>query len=257
MNARIITGDSEQILRTIPDDSIDLIFTSPPYNFGMQYDEHQDRQDWDEYLNKLYAVLAECIRVLKYGGRLAINIQPLFSEYIPIHHLISQHLISQGLLWKAEILWEKNNYNCKYSAWGSWKSPSSPCFKYTWEFIEVFCKGDRKKPGKPELADITGDEFKQWVTAKWSIAPERRGKLFDHPAMMPEALAERVLKLFSYQGDTILDPFCGVGTVPLVAYKTGRKAVGIDISEAYCQTAKDRIKEDAENGLCNSVKSQC
>ena len=110
---------------------------------------------------------------------------------------------------EGEILWEKNNYNCKYTAWGSWKSPSSPYLKYTWEFVEVFCKGDLIKKGDPSRADIDADSFKEWVIAKWSIAPERRMREFDHPAMFPEELAKRVMLLFSFSGDVVLDPFAG------------------------------------------------
>ena len=146
-----------------------------------------------------------------------------------------------GMLWKGEILWEKNNYNCKYTAWGSWASPSSPYLKYTWEFLEVFCKGSRKHFGKSELADITGDEFKKWVYAKWSIAPERNMKEYDHPAMFPEELAERVIKLFSFRNDLILDPFNGAGTTTYVAKCLDRDYIGIDISAEYCQVARQRI----------------
>ena len=144
------------------------------------------------------------------------------------------------MIWKAEILWEKNNYNCKYTAWGSWKSPSNPYLKYTWEFLEVFVKGTLKKCGRKDDIDINSDEFKKWVTAKWSIAPERNMKEYDHPAMFPEELVERALKLFSFQNDVILDPFNGVGTTTLVARKFGRHFLGIDISEKYSHIAEQR-----------------
>ena len=153
-----------------------MVFTSPPYNFGLDYEDGEDDHNWDLYFKRLFRILDECIRVLKYGGRLIINVQPLFSDYIPSHHMISQHLMRRKLIWKGEVLWEKNNYNCKYTAWGSWKSPSNPYLKYTWEFIEIFCKGEMKKPGDKELIDISAEEFKEWVVAKWSVAPERKMK---------------------------------------------------------------------------------
>jgi DNA modification methylase len=134
-------------LRKLPDNCVDLIFTSPPYNFGLDYESNDDAHYWDNYFNKLFKIFDECIRVLKYGGRIVINIQPLFSDYIPTHHIISNYFMSKKLIWKGEIIWEKNNYNCKYTAWGSWKSPSSPYLKYTWEFLEVFAKGTLKKKG--------------------------------------------------------------------------------------------------------------
>lgn len=145
------------------------------------------------------------------------------------------------MLWKGEILWEKNNYNCKYTAWGSWRSPSSPYLKYTWEFLEIFCKGDLIKKGDKDKIDITADEFKQWVVAKWNIAPERKMKEYGHPAMFPEHLVERALKLFSYRGDIILDPFNGVGTTTAVAHRLSRNYIGIDISKEYCNKAIERM----------------
>jgi len=239
---RIIVGDSKTVLRKLPKNCVDLIFTSPPYNFGLDYKAHKDGVDWNAYFSELFAIFKECIRVLKYGGRIVVNIQPLFSDYIPVHHIISNFFMQNKLIWKSEIIWEKHNYNCKYTAWGSWKSPSNPYLKYTWEFLEVFCKGTLKHRGDPDDADITADEFKKWVYAKWDIAPESNMKKFGHPAMFPEELAERVIKLFSFRGDLVLDPFNGVGTTTVVAKKLGRRFIGIDISEDYCKKAEERIK---------------
>lgn len=244
---KIIRGDSERVLAKIPSNTVDLVFTSPPYNFGLEYkDNETDAKRWSDYYAKLFKILDECIRVLKYGGRLVVNIQPLFSDYIPTHHIISNYLMGKKLIWKGEILWEKNNYNCKYTAWGSWKSPSNPYLKYTWEFVEVFCKGDLKKEGHRDNADITGDEFKKWTTAKWSIGPERKMKEFGHPAMFPEELADRVMKMFSFKGDIVLDPFNGVGTTCVVARNLGRRYIGIDYSKEYCDAARRRLKMPVE-----------
>ena len=149
--------------------------------------------------------------------------------------------MSKKMIWKGEILWEKNNYNCKYTAWGSWKSPSNPYLKYTWEFVEIFAKGALKKDGHRDKADITADEFKKWVVAKWSIAPERNMKEFKHPAMFPEELVTRVIKLFSFENDIILDPFNGAGTTTFIARRFNRKFLGIDISKEYCATAENRM----------------
>ena len=239
---KIICGDSEEVLKKFPDNSIDLVFTSPPYNFGLDYDSVEDDKFWKNYFDKLFKIFDQCVRILKYGGRIVINIQPLFSDYIPSHHIISNYFINKKLIWKGEILWEKNNYNCKYTAWGSWKSPSNPYLKYTWEFLEIFSKGSLKKEGKKENIDINAEEFKQWVVGKWSIAPERNMREFRHPAMFPEKLAQRVLKLFSFQKDIILDPFNGVGTTAVVAKNLNRKYIGIDISKDYCAIAKKRLK---------------
>ena len=180
---KVICGDSSEVLKKIPDNCVDLVFTSPPYNFGLDYENHKDGVYWEEYFSKLFEVFRECIRVVKYGGRIVVNVQPLFSDYIPIHHIISNFFMQNKMIWRGEILWEKNNYNCKYTAWGSWKSPSNPYMKYTWEFLEIFCKGDLKHTGNKNDIDIEAEEFKKWVYAKWNIAPERRMKEYGHPAM--------------------------------------------------------------------------
>ncbi|QIB27481.1 DNA-methyltransferase [Caloranaerobacter azorensis] len=247
---KIICGDSEQVLKELPDNCIDLIITSPPYNFGLEYDNNDDSHYWENYFKKIESIFSECIRVLKYGGRFILNVQPLFSDYIPTHHIFSNFFIKNKMIWKGEILWEKNNYNCKYTSWGSWLSPSSPYLKYTWEFIEIYCKGDLKKPGPKDKIDLTPEEFKSWVVAKWSIAPERRMKEYGHPAMFPEELARRAIKLFSYQDDIILDPFNGAGTTTVVAKKNKRRYIGIDISEEYCKVAQNRINS-LENDECH------
>jgi DNA modification methylase len=238
----IVCGDSSKILKLLPDNCIDVVITSPPYNFGLDYKDHIDGEFWGKYFQKLYGIFDEIIRVLKYGGRIIVNIQPLFSDYIPTHHMISHFFMKKKLIWKGEIIWEKNNYNCKYTAWGSWKSPSNPYLKYTWEFLEIFCKGDLKKAGDKDKIDISVDEFKKWVTAKWSIAPRQNMKKFNHPAVFPEELVERAMKLFSYQDDIILDPFNGVGTTTYVAKNIGRKYMGIEISQDYCQIARRRLE---------------
>jgi site-specific DNA-methyltransferase (adenine-specific) len=252
----IICADALRALSRLPDRSIDLIITSPPYNFGHAYaqDPHDDTHEWNNYFEKLKDVWCECERVLKPGGRMAVNIQPLFSDYVPTHHYISHQLLSLGLLWKAEILWEKNNYNAKYTAWGSWKSPSMPYIKYTWEFIEVFDKETHKKEGRREDIDITADEFKEWVLGRWSFPPEIRMRDYNHPAMFPEEMPRRLMKLFSYKNDIVLDPFNGAGTTTLVSWKLHRRFIGIDVSLQYCETALQRIVTVGGDGSTCSLE---
>ena len=105
----------------------------------------------------------------------------------------------------------------------------------------MFCKGSLKKEGDKENADVLGDDFKKWVYGKWSLAPERSMKEYGHPAMFPESLAKRAMQLFSFQGDLVLDPFVGAGTTAVVAKKTGRRWLGVDISPEYCETAEKRL----------------
>lgn len=240
---KIHCADSLDIIKNFPNNCIDIVLTSPPYNFGINYENTNDVNIWENYFEKLFNIFKECIRVLKDSGRIIINVQPMFSDYIPTHHLISNFFLKEGLIWKGEIIWEKNNYNCKYCTWGSWKSPSSPYLKYSWEFIEIFCKNSLKKEGDKNNIDIEAEEFKKWVYGKWNIAPERNMKKYNHDAMFPEELVKRLLKLFSYKNDVVLDPFNGAGTTTKVAKQLNRKFIGIDISEEYCKTAENRLKE--------------
>jgi DNA modification methylase len=237
---QIICADALTALKKIQDNTVDIVLTSPPYNFDMEYDEHNDKDEASKYMNTLIGIFDECIRVLKSGGRMIINIQPNYKEYYPTHHHITSAMIDRGLLWRGEIIWLKNNLK-KLTAWGSWKSPSCPYLSYPFEFIEVFSKDTLKHDGNKDDIDITKEEFIEYVNGHWSIAPETRMKKYNHPAMFPEELARRCIKLFSYKNDLVLDPFNGAGTTTLVAHELERKYIGIDISEEYCKIAEERI----------------
>jgi DNA modification methylase len=247
MNTAILkNGDCMELIREVDDNSVDAVITSPPYNFDLEYGEYSDNKQWNDYFEWLDTLWRECYRVLKVGGRLIINIQPKWDAYMPTHSVITTRVLGVGFKWKGEILWEKNNYNCGYCTWGSFASPSSPYLKYTWEFVEVFVKDDYKHPGEKSNIDIAGDEFKEWVTAKWSIAPEMRMKEFEHPAMFPEELPRRLMKLFTYRNDTILDPFMGCGTTGAVCIKNKRNFIGFEIDATHFSKAKSRIETEIE-----------
>lgn len=236
----IICGDSLKVLKTIPNETVDIVLTSPPYNFSMEYDEHDDSRVIPQYMSTLTSILSECFRVLKDGGRIIINVQPNYKLKSPTHHLITNHMTSLGMIWRGEIVWLKNHLS-KLTAWGSWKSPSCPYLSYPFEFIEVYSKTTLKHTGKSENIDITKEEFITFVNGHWTMTPETQMKKFNHPAMFPEELVERCLKLFSFKNDVVLDPFNGVGTTTKVCSDLGRQYIGIDISPEYCETATTRI----------------
>lgn len=239
----LIIGDSKIKLRLVPDNSVDIIVTSPPYNINKEYDNYIDNISVDKYIEKLCQVWRECFRVLKSDGRIAVVIQPSYGKFIPTHHLITSQLSQIGFHWLTEIIWNKKNYSIPPSTWGSWCSPSAPFLKSTFEFVEVFFKSERKKVGKKEDIDICPFEFKRWTNLMWNVSAERQMKKYGHPAMFPEVIPERLLKLFSYRCDIVLDPFNGVGTTSLVARKLFRCFIGIDTSKRYCETALSRVRE--------------
>ena len=240
----IYNEDCLEFMKKLPDNIIDCIITSIPYNFDRNYDTYDDKVDLKEYVDWLKLVFQECSRILKDDGRIFVNVQPIFTDNFPTHHIVSQILTDCGLTWGGEIIWEKNNYNCAYTTWGSWCSPSKPYLKYTWEYIEYFYKNNSKHVGDKSNIDIIPDEFKKWTTAKWSVAPEHRMKEFDHPAMFPEELVERILKLFTYKNDLVYDPFSGVGTTCTVCERLNRKYLGTEISKKYYDTARNRISKE-------------
>ena len=131
----IYNEDCLEFMKKLPDNIIDCIITSIPYNFDRNYDTYDDKVDLKEYVDWLKLVFQECSRILKDDGRIFVNVQPIFTDNFPTHHIVSQILTDCGLTWGGEIIWEKNNYNCAYTTWGSWCSPSKPYLKYTWEYI--------------------------------------------------------------------------------------------------------------------------
>ncbi len=233
----------------IPDNSVALSFTSPPYNVGKDYD---DDMTLDEYLDLIKRVGQDVYRVLKPGGRYVINIANLGRKpYIPLHSYFYQIHSQLGFLPMGEIIWQKGKGASGSCAWGSWKSAKSPRLRDLHEYLLVFAKQGFSRPDKG-VSDISSEEFMESTLSIWQIQPESAKKV-GHPAPFPVELAKRVIKLYSYVDDVILDPFMGSGTTCVAAKENGRYYVGFDISPEYCQIAKERIakvvtRETGKNG---------
>ncbi len=227
--------------------SVDLIVTSPPYNVGKSYsgDSADDALSYKSYLTFTKTWLKNCFYWAKDRGRICVNVsidknkhgkQPLSADITTI---------AMGLGWKyhATILWNEGNIS-RRTAWGSWRSASAPHVIAPVEVVIVLYKGEWKKSGKGE-SDITGEEFKSWVLGIWSFNGES-GKRIGHEAPFPRELPKRCIKLFSYKGDTVLDPFAGSGTTLIEAINRDRKAIGLEIEKNYCDLARERIKKECK-----------
>jgi DNA modification methylase len=262
---QVICGDSLQILRAMPDESVHLAITSPPYNVGLQYDSHNDKMPYDRYLEWLTGFWLELHRVLAQGGRFALNVAPTsIKDFRPVHYDMARDLMRVGFLMRTEILWYKQTIR-RRTAWGSWKSPRNPHMVPSWEYILVFCKGSWTLDGDKADADITAEEFIKYSDAFWAIKPETRGrqpflrslypprngrkapaqKTEGHPAPFPEELIKRLVKFYSYRGNVVLDPFGGTGTVATVAKRFDRHFVHMDISRKYSEIAAKRVAAEA------------
>ena len=237
---RIYCQSSEKM--PLPDRSVALAFTSPPYNATKAYQDHDDALSLEDYLDLIKRVGQEVYRVLLPGGRYLVNVSNLGRKpYIPLTaHFYKVHM-DLGFLPMGEIIWQKGrgaNGNC---AWGSWKSAKSPRLRDIHEYILVFAKEDFSRQEKGE-SDITGEEFMASTLSVWEVPPES-AKRIGHPAPFPVELASRVIKLYSYKNDVVLDPFNGAGATCVAARKLGRHYVGFDISQEYCQMAEKRLAE--------------
>jgi len=237
---QIICGDCSEVMSRIPNGTVHLAVTSPPYNLGIDYDNHDDSLAYDSYLEWMKKVWIETKRVLVPGGRFALNIAPTsIKNFRPIHHDFSNQLREIGMTMRTEIIWYKQTMR-RRTAWGSWKSPSNPHIVPSWEYVLVFCKDSWTLEGDNKNADITSDEFMRFSDGFWYIPPEsqRRG----HPTPFPEELIYRLIKFYTYKDNVVLDMFGGTGTVAVVAQKTGRHFIHIDISQKYCQIAEQRLE---------------
>ena len=226
-------------MRHIPDESVALAFTSPPYNAGKEYDEDLDL---GAYLDLITRVAAEVYRVLIPGGRYVVNIANLGRKpYIPLHAYFYARHMSVGFLPAGEIIWQKGKSMSGSCAWGSWMSARAPRLRDVHEYLLVFVKDGFSRPDAGE-SDISRDEFLAATLSVWEIPPESARRV-GHPAPFPVELARRVIQLYSYVGDVVLDPFNGSGSTCVAAAQAGRHYVGYDISEEYCELARRRLAQ--------------
>jgi modification methylase len=232
---RIFNASSESM--PLPDNSVGLAFTSPPYNVGKDYDEDMSLE---HYLELIKRVSTEVHRVLKPGGRFVVNVANLGRKpYIPLHAFFYQIHSQIGFLPMGEIIWQKGRGANGSCAWGSWRSARAPRLRDLHEYILVFAKGSFTRPDKGR-SDLSPEEFTEATLSVWEIMPVSAKKV-GHPAPFPVELASRVIKLYSYVDDVVLDPFIGSGTTAVAAKQHGRHYVGFDISAEYCRLAEERI----------------
>ena len=237
---KIFCKSSEQ-MEELPENSIHLMVTSPPYNVGKEYDENLTL---DEYRAFLKRVWKEVKRVLVPGGRACINIANLGRKpYIPLDAFILEDMLDLGFLMRGEIIWNKASSGSPSTAWGSWLSAKNPILRDIHEYILVFSKGMFRR-GSPyrRKSTISKQEFLEFTKSVWTFSAEPATKV-GHPAPFPVELPYRLIQLYTFEGEVVLDPFVGSGQASIAAVKTKRHYVGYDINEEYVKLAERRIKE--------------
>jgi site-specific DNA-methyltransferase (adenine-specific) len=236
---KIYNEDCVLGMKKLSDNSIDLIVTSPPYNLNIQYAEHNDAMTLEVYYDWCKEWIKESFRVLKPGGRFCLQIGCFqSSQNEPTYSTFTELFRKEGFIFREFIIWNKNTIP-KRTAWGSWKSPSNPRISPPFEMIINFHKISPKILEKGET-DLTKEEFVQWTNGLWVIGPES-AKRRNHPAPFPEELVIRCIKMHSYIGSVVLDPFNGSGTTTKIAKQLNRDYIGFDITKEYCNLAEDRI----------------
>ncbi|MDI6854867.1 MAG: site-specific DNA-methyltransferase [Deltaproteobacteria bacterium] len=232
---------SAEDMSELPEASVHLMVTSPPYNVGKDYDEDLTLE---EYLAFLKRVWREVHRVLVPGGRACINVANLGRRpYIPLHAYIIRDMLDLGFLMRGEIIWNKAASAAASTAWGSWKSPANPTLRDVHEYILVFSKGNfsRKNPAKRENT-IAKEEFLEFTKSVWTF-PAEPARSVGHPAPFPVELPYRLIQLYTFKDEIILDPFMGSGSTAIAALKAGRRYVGYEIDETYVNLSERRLKE--------------
>lgn len=239
-----IIASSCENMKDIPNNSLHLMITSPPYNVSKEYDNDLSL---NEYLNLLKNCFTETYRVLVDGGRACINIANIGRKpYIPLSDYVSKIMIEIGFNMRGEIIWNKSAGAGISTAWGSFQSASNPILRDVHEYILIFSKGNYKRERDKEEKElrkdnITKEEFIEWTKSVWTMNTES-AKRIGHPAPFPEELPNRLIKLFSFTNDIVLDPFMGSGTTAIAAIKNNRNFVGYEINKEYINLANNRIE---------------
>lgn len=231
---------SSEDMNELPDNSVHLMITSPPYNVTKEYDNNLNLE---EYLSLLKNVWKETYRVLVPGGRACINVANLGRKpYIPLHSYIIKDMLDLGFQMRGEIIWNKASSASPSTAWGSWLSAANPVLRDIHEYILIFSKDSFTHKGINKESTITKEEFLEWTKSVWTF-PAVSAKMIGHPAPFPEELPHRLIKLYSYKNDVILDPFLGSGTTSLSSVKNNRKYIGYDTNKKYIELANRRVSE--------------
>jgi modification methylase len=233
---RIFCKSSEK-MDELPDSSVQLMVTSPPYNVGKEYDQDLTMADYRQLLRNVFK---ETKRVLVDGGRVCVNVANLGRKpYIPLHTFIIQDMLDLGFLMRGEVIWNKSASSGTSTAWGSWQSASNPTLRDTHEYIMIFSKGSFSRPKNGRSDTIKKEEFLAFTKSVWDFPAESARKV-GHPAPFPIELPYRCMQLYTYKDDVALDPFCGVGSSCLAAIKSGRRFIGYDINPEYVNVANKR-----------------
>ncbi len=231
---------TSESMTELPDHSVHLVVTSPPYNVGKEYD---DDLSISEYEGLLSRVFSECHRVLVEGGRVCVNIANVGRKpYVPLNALVAITMIRLGYFMRGEIIWNKGASAGVSCAWGSWMSPSNPVLRDVHEYILVFSKGSYSRSAQTKKATIEKEGFLEWTKSIWDF-PAASARKVGHPAPFPVELPLRLIKLYTYRNDIVLDPFMGAGSTALASLKTHRKWVGYDTSSEYCELTRQRVDE--------------
>jgi len=237
---RIFCSSCERMAE-LPDCSIHLMVTSPPYNVGKDYDEDLTLE---AYLGFLKRAWMEVYRVLVPGGRACINVANLGRKpYIPLHVWIIKDMLECGFRMRGEVIWNKASSASASTAWGSWRSAANPTLRDVHEYILVFSKDAFRRENTPgKESTISRDEFLEWTKSVWTF-PAESAKKVGHPAPFPVELPHRLVQLYTFAGEVVLDPFMGSGQTALAALKSGRHFVGYETNSEYVALAERRILE--------------